>query len=138
MKNEKEILGIGWEFPPRFNQATNTVSMLVGKEDVENSIEVILQTKLGERILRSEFGSEIHDLLFEPLNATMKTYMASSLRDSLAENEPRITVEAVDLVQPNPGIGRVDISVRYRLIGSNQPNNLVVPFYAPDNLYLNS
>lgn len=138
MKNEKEILGTGWEFPPRFNQATNSVSMLEGKEDVENSIEVILQTKLGERILRSEFGSEIHDLLFEPLNATMKTYMASSLRDSLTENEPRITVETVDLVQQNPGLGRVDITIRYKLIGSNQPNNLVVPFYAPDNLYLNS
>ncbi len=135
MRDDKEILGTGWEFPPRFEIATNTVGMLSGQEDVENSIRVIIETKLGERVLRNQFGSEIHDLLFEPLNSNMRTYMASSLKETLTLNEPRITVLSVNLEQRDPTLGRVDITVNYETIGSRTTNNLVLPFYTPDNLY---
>lgn len=135
MRDDKELLGTGWEFPPRFEAATTTVGMLSGQEDVESSIRIIIETKVGERVLRSQFGSEINDLLFEPLNANMRTYMATSLKNALSINEPRITVLSVSLEQRDPTLGRVDITINYQTIGSRTTNNLVVPFYTPDNLY---
>jgi phage baseplate assembly protein W len=135
MRDDKELLGTGWEFPPRFEITTKTVGMLSGQEDVENSIQIIIETKMGERVMRNEFGSEIHDLLFEPLSANMRTYMTTSLKNALTRNEPRINVLSVDLEQRDPHLGRVDIKINYQTIDSRSTNNLVVPFYTPDNLY---
>ncbi len=128
-----EILGRGWEFPPAFNISDQGPKMISGEEDVENSIYVILHTKLGERILRNEFGSNIYDLMFEPLTQNMKTYMASTLKQSLVNNEPRITVDNLTLVQDDPALGRVDIHIDYSIINSNNAQNLVLPFYTPEN-----
>jgi phage baseplate assembly protein W len=136
MSDSNEILGTGWEFPPRFDRNLNGPTMLEGVTDVENSIYIIIHTKIGERILRNQFGSNIHQLLFEPLNENMKTYMTDSLKRSLASSEPRIEVQTIELNQPNPGEGRVDIFVSYTIIETNVTNNLVVPFYTPDNINL--
>lgn len=133
-EDNNDILGRGWEFPPRFDKTIGGVTMLEGTDDVQNSIEVILYTKFGERLFRSEFGSKIHELLFEPLNENMKTYLKESLELSLEMNEPRITVKSISLNQPNPSVGKVDISIVYQVIETNETNNLVVPFYTPDNL----
>ena len=133
-ENSKDILGRGWEFPPRFDKTIGGVTMLEGKEDVQNSIEIIIHTKFGERILRGEFGSTIHELLFETLDENMKTRLSDSLELSLELNEPRITVKSITLNQPNPHLGRVDISIVYQIIETNETDNMVVPFYTPDNL----
>jgi len=129
MSDQNEILGRGWAFPPSFDKQANDVAMLEGEADLQNSVHVIIHTKLGERILRAEFGSTIHDLIFEPLNENIKTYMAASLKNALELNEPRIEVLDITLEQENPTIGRVDIAVAYRSIETNVTNNLVVPFY---------
>lgn len=132
--NKEEILGRGWHFPPSFSKSDNEAAMISGEEDVERSIYVIIHTKLGERIMRNEFGSNIYDLLFEPLNENMKTYMTSTLKGSLADNEPRINVENITLVQDDPALGRVDITIEFTMIETNVTKNLVVPFYVPDNI----
>jgi phage baseplate assembly protein W len=137
MSDQDEFLGVGWSFPPKFNKFENGVNMLVGKAAVENCIQLIVRTKLGERILRNEFGSRIYELVFEPLNANMKTYMASSLKIALETNEPRIKNVKAVLTQPDQSIGRVDIAIEYVLIETNETNNLVVPFYTPENVSIN-
>jgi len=132
--NQEEILGRGWSFPPSFSKIDYEAKMISGEEDVEASIHLIILTKLGERVMRNGYGSNIYELLFEPLNENMKTYMASSLKDSLADNEPRIIVESLSLVQNDPGLGRVDIKIEFTLIETNVARNLVLPFYIPDTL----
>ncbi|OFZ09771.1 MAG: hypothetical protein A3D92_12495 [Bacteroidetes bacterium RIFCSPHIGHO2_02_FULL_44_7] len=132
--NQEEILGRGWSFPPSFSKIDHQAKMISGEEDVEASIHLIILTKLGERVMRNGYGSNIYELLFEPLNENMKTYMASSLKDSLADNEPRINVESLSLVQNDPGLGRVEIKIEFTLIETNVARNLVLPFYIPDTL----
>jgi len=129
-----ELTGIGWEFPPKFDKIGSTPLMISGEEGVANSIYVILHTKLGERIMRTEFGSTLHELLFESLTANMKTFMSSSLKKALTINEPRIQVQEILLEQNDLALGRVDIRISYTFIETNQLNNLVLPFYTPDNL----
>jgi hypothetical protein len=129
-----ELTGIGWEFPPKFDKIGSTPLMISGEGGVANSIYVILHTKLGERIMRTEFGSTLHELLFESLTANMKTFMSSSLKKALAINEPRIQVQEILLEQNDLALGRVDIRISYTFIETNQLNNLVLPFYTPDNL----
>ncbi|MFT6500414.1 MAG: phage baseplate assembly protein W [Crocinitomicaceae bacterium] len=132
--DKEEILGRGWGFPPSFDKSSNEAAMISGEDDVESSIYVIIHTKFGERVMRNEFGSNIYDLLFEPLNENMKTFMASTLKDSLVDNEPRINIEKITLTQNDPALGKVDIKVEFTMIETNVTKNLVVPFYVPDNI----
>lgn len=132
--DKEEILGRGWNFPPSFSKSSNETAMISGEEDVESSIHLILHTKFGERVMRNEFGSNIYDLLFEPLNENMKTYMASTLEESLIVNEPRINIKKLTLEQKDQALGRVDITVEFNMIETNVTKNLVVPFYVPDNI----
>jgi phage baseplate assembly protein W len=56
------------------------------------------------------------------------------LKKALAINEPRIQVQEILLEQNDLALGRVDIRISYTFIETNQLNNLVLPFYTPDNL----
>ena len=136
MSDQDEILGIGWKFPPTFHKHSDAVEMVAGELDIDESIYIILHTKLSERIMRPDFGSNIHELVFEPLNANLETYMISSLKSALAEGEPRIIINSLSLDQPQAGNGRVDVSIEYNVIETHTTRNLVVPFYTPENTNL--
>lgn len=129
---QDQIIGSGWEFPPAFDKDDQGVSMLSGLREIENSIFVILHTALGERIMRRSFGSNLHELQFEPLTENLKTYMASSLRESLETNEPRIEIQRLELNQPDPHIGRIDIHVEVSIRKTLTPLSLILPYYLSD------
>lgn len=129
MTTKDEILGTGWKFPPTFEAITGEVEMQSGIADINESIYLIIFTKLSERVMRPFFGSTIHSLIFEPLNPNLKTYMSSSLKDALEQGEPRIIIEELTLEQPDQHLGLVNIEITYRTIETNTIKNLVVPFY---------
>ena len=129
-----KILGTGWSFPPSFNHHQLSPEMLSGVEDVENSIHIILHTKVGERIMRRAFGSNIHELIFEPLSHNMKTYMAATLADALVINEPRIEVTNLTLEQADLFEGEVTIHIDYLITETQVEGNLVIPYSIPENI----
>jgi phage baseplate assembly protein W len=97
--------------------------------DIEQSIVIILSTARGERVMRPEFGSGIHDFIFAPYNATTAGLLAYHVQESLARWEPRIEVTGVD-VEPVPGdSSQIMIDIRYVVKGTNDERNLVYPFY---------
>ena len=63
------ILGKGWRFPVDINR-NGTVAMSADEDLIRESIIIILGTAPGERVMRPNFGCEIHDLLFAPNNIT--------------------------------------------------------------------
>lgn len=129
---QSEIIGSGWEFPPVFDKNENGVRLISDLKEIENSIYVILHTAIGERVMRRSFGTNLHQLIFESLTENMKVYMATSLRESLEQHEPRITVDRLQLQQENPALGRVDIHIEVTVRKTHQPLSLVLPYYLPE------
>jgi phage baseplate assembly protein W len=126
--NERSFLGQGWQFPVGVN-VRGGIAMTRGERDIEASILVILATSKGERVMRPEFGSSLHDFVFAPNNPTTHGLLAYHVQEALARWEPRIEVQEVD-VQPDPDEpSRVLISIRYEVRSSNDERNLVFPFY---------
>jgi phage baseplate assembly protein W len=79
--------------------------------------------------MRPEFGSRIHEHVFGPANASTAGQLAYEVRASLERWEPRIELEGVT-VSADPGDETVlYIDVRYSISSSNDPRNLVFPFY---------
>jgi len=79
--------------------------------------------------MRPEFGSRLAELVFAPNNPTTATLAARYCEEALLKWEPRIeNVEAFaapSVDHPN----RLDIRIGYRVRATNQPGNLVYPFY---------
>ena len=48
---EKTFLGTGWSFPPKFNKKSKRVEMISDVKDIKSSLEILLSTRLGERIM---------------------------------------------------------------------------------------
>ncbi len=46
------------------------IAMIEGAQAVRQSLMLLLSTRPGERVMRPDYGSNLHRLLFEPNDAT--------------------------------------------------------------------
>ncbi len=123
-----EFIGSGWAFPLR-TTATGRIALVSGEKEIEEAITLILSTSFGERPMRPEFGCGIHDYVFASADATTAGLVSYEVRRSLARWEPRITVDDVIVSLDNANSGVLYIDIRYSVKGTNDPRNLVFPFY---------
>ena len=126
---DRDTIGRGWTFP--IKPAPGGHLTLTGGEDkIRQSLWILLSTSLGERVMLPNYGCGIHDLVFASADPTLAGVIAQEVRASLRRWEPRIEISDV-LVTFDPDDPRlVHIDVRYVLSRTNDPRNLVVPFYA--------
>ncbi|HEV2088482.1 MAG TPA: GPW/gp25 family protein [Cryptosporangiaceae bacterium] len=124
----QEFIGAGWGFPVR-TDATGSIALVTREREVEESIRLILGTAPGERPMRPEFGCAIHDFVFAPADAATAGQLAYEVRLALERWEPRIEVADVRVGFDLADAGTLLVDVRYVLRGSNDPRNLVFPFY---------
>ena len=66
---ERQFLGQGWHFPLE-SDGRGGMALAKYENDIEEAIKIILGTAKGERVMRPEFGSSIHEFVFAPNNAT--------------------------------------------------------------------
>ena len=123
-----EILGSGLAFPLSVDHR-GAIALASGTEDIDQAIHLILSTAPGERPMRPEFGCEIHDYLFDSLDANTVAKMEEAVRAALARWEPRIGVEQVEFDLSDVEQGLLSFTVRYTVRATNHRRNLVYPFY---------
>ncbi len=99
-----------------------------GYRNLEESIVIILSTRLGERVYRPDFGSRLHELVFAPLNNDTLLLAQIYARDAIRKWEPRVAVEAVTAT-PMPEAARLNIMLNYRIRENHHRHSLVYPFY---------
>lgn len=125
---KENFLGTGWAFPVE-PDSDRDIAVAVAKEDVEQAIWIILGTAKGERVMRPDFGCGIHDFVFAAVNMATLTMIETSVMDALIEWEPRIEVLNVDVSTEQITVGKLLISIEYRIRETNVEGNLVYPFY---------
>ncbi len=128
MAQERSFLGTGWGFPPTFLRSLGGVEMICDEEDVRSSLEILLSTEVGERVMQPRYGCRLHRLLFEPLDLTLQAYMKDLIKTAILYFEPRILLDDVTF-EPRTDAGRIDIHIEYTIASSNTRNNFVYPFY---------
>jgi phage baseplate assembly protein W len=123
-----EFIGQGWAFPLR-TDAAGSIALVSGEQELEESIRLILGTSLGERPMRPEFGCGIHEYVFAPADSTTAGLMAYEVRTALTRWEPRIEVTEVTVTIDDLQQERLYIDISYLIRETNDPRNLVFPFY---------
>jgi phage baseplate assembly protein W len=122
------FVGQGWAFPLRLDRRGGFA--LVGDErELEEAMQLVLATAYGERPMRPDFGCGIHDYVFAPADATTAGMLAFEVRRSLQRWEPRVEVTDVVVTLDEHERTMFRIDVRYRVRSTNDPRNLVFPFY---------
>jgi phage baseplate assembly protein W len=110
--------------------ATGGIGLSADDREIEESIRLVLGTAPGERPMRPEFGCPINNHVFASADATTAGMIATEVKASLKRWEPRIDVLDVDVGYDEGDTTLVYIDVRYRVRSTNDPRNLVFPFYS--------
>jgi len=125
----RAFLGVGWSFPVMFDASLQDVARAEYEEDIRQAIRIILETSPGERVMRPDFGSGLHELVFEPVSHTTFALVKQRVEQALVLWEPRIDVREVKVVASGAARNRLDIDIVYQVRATNTFYNLVFPFY---------
>lgn len=123
-----DFLGVGWTLPVQLDE-NRQIQVAKYEETVRQSIWMILSTAKGERVMRPDFGCDIHDKVFSPNSLGTVGQIVSDVRDALIEWEPRIDVLDVDTIPDRNQPNVILIQVNYQVRTTNNIFNLVYPFY---------
>ena len=123
-----DFVGSGWAFPVGVD-STGQIALARGSHDIEQAMRLILMTYPGERPMRPSFGSRLRDFVFDGATWENAAAVANEVRASLAQWEPRATVTDVVVIPEADDPGVLSIDIAYVIKGTNDPRNLVFPFY---------
>lgn len=124
----RRFLGTGWPFPPE-PDAEGRLDYVSGEEKVRQSVLTILGTARGSRVMRPDFGSRLHELVFARMDAELHARIGEYVTEALVASEPRIDVLGVEVSDRAAADGLVEVDVEYRVRTSNSVFNVVFPFY---------
>jgi phage baseplate assembly protein W len=124
------FLGQGWDFLGLVaTYPEGAAARAAEEESVRQAVWIILGTAPGERIMRPDFGCGIHQHVFSVADSTTLGRVAKDVREALVRWEPRIEVQDVQVAVDADTVGRLLISIEYRVRTTNNQFNLVYPFY---------
>lgn len=126
--NLNSFLGTGWDFPPHWDADEKSVTMISNEEDIRSSLRILFSTNLGERVMRSDYGNRLKEMVFDPIDEGFKNYLRQLIEDAIYLHEPRIKPDNI-ILETYPNEGRVIITVEYTIPATNSRSNVVYPFY---------
>lgn len=133
---EKEFLGSGWAFPVTFSAGNYELELSRYEENIKDSINIIVQTRLGERVTAPQFGSGLQQFFFKTMTQTLKSEVRETLKTALLDNEPRITVFEIEVDFVDPQTGLLEVLIDYKFNKTNTRHNYVFPFYIKEGTNL--
>lgn len=125
---ERDFLGTGWAFPIHID-AHGHIALSRQERDIEEAMRIILLTPKGQRVMRPEFGCQIHELIFAPNDATTAGLAAHYVEEALGMWEPRIRVLEVVAAPDTSDPARLLVHVQYEVKATHDKRSLVFPFY---------
>jgi uncharacterized protein len=132
-----DFQGRGWSFPPVFNRHIPGVEMTEKVDDIVSSLEILMTTMPGERVMLPDYGCGMEDLIFESLDTRLKTLLADKIESTILYFEPRIEVENVELDSSRELEGVVLIEIIFRVKATNSRFNFVFPYYKQEGTDIN-
>ena len=124
----KEFIGKGWRFPI-VPGPTGSLAWSESDDNVEHSLRVLLLTRVGERVMRGDFGSRLGELVFRPGSDQNLRAIEREIDGVIRRSEPRVEVLAVRAEADDDDATHVTVSLSYRVRRTNTRESLVFPFY---------
>lgn len=82
--------GAGWNYPIRINEKTGHIQKTELKEDIRQSILILLSTTPGERVFHPNFGCNLQKFAFEPITYEFLRRVQEEVYRAIRRFEKRI------------------------------------------------
>ncbi|NVJ24074.1 MULTISPECIES: GPW/gp25 family protein [Myxococcus] len=107
---------------------TGRVEMVEEHASIRQAVLLLLTTVPGERVMRPDYGCELHKLLFANNDDTTAGLAIHYVRRALDRWEPRIQVLHLDATRSAEDGFRLDVSVEYRVRSTGRTERLAYPY----------
>ena len=130
-----DFLGKGLKYPFRFQSVSGgtEVSAATSREHdhIQESILQILGTRPSERLMNPEFGSMLHNLVFEQNDEVLKGLIRHYVIDAIKRWEKRVVITGVIFDDALQNINRnlLLVYISYTVVQSQVEGSLVYPFW---------
>lgn len=103
------------------------IAMVEDDDAVRQSIQMLIATVPGERVMRPEYGCELHRLLFAPNDDTTAGLAIHYVRQAIERWEPRIDIVSIDAQRDATDPGRLEIYLSYSVRATAASSQLTIP-----------
>jgi len=117
------VIGVSLPFNAAgvFNKTYST------KDQIKSNLINLLLTDKGERIMNPEFGADVRRSLFDNITENNNESLRLKIIDAINIFIPEIELGSVDII-PDFDYNTLNITINYRLIISNTPDQVTVQF----------
>ena len=123
MTADADLYGRSLSFPPRVGP-DGRMAWSAGELNVRESLCIILRTRPGERLLRSDFGAGLDRYLFEPGDMATLRLIQEEVRRAIVRWEPRVHLDDIRVAQDSADPRAVEITIVYTLIATGRRERL--------------
>ena len=110
--------------------------MVSEEEDIHQSLQILLSTRKGERIMVPDYGCNLDEMVFETMTTTFKTYIREMIRTAILFYEARIDLKTVKIDDSREVEGVILIILEYIVRTTNSRFNFVYPYYKKEGTEL--
>ena len=94
-------------------------------DHIHQSVQDILTTPIGTRIMRREYGTLVFKLMDGPFDDILQMQIYAAIATAIIRWEPRVSLHSVSLNITNPGAYFLDLDLS--LVDNNQRSSIRVP-----------
>ena len=96
-----------------------SIKIAKNTDAVYTSIDNILGTAQGERVMLPEFASRLRNMVFEPIDEALASFLSDEIKRVLEIWDDRVEVIGVTF-SPDPDRGYVDITIQFVIKANNE------------------
>lgn len=94
---------------------TGRIAMVEDHASVRQALLLLISTLPGERVMRPDYGCDLHRLVFAPNDDTTAGLAIHYVRSAIARWEARIDVVRLDAERSEEAPERLEITLEYRV-----------------------
>jgi phage baseplate assembly protein W len=116
---------IGITLPIQISNTTKIQSYTT-RQQIASNIKNLLLTRKGERILQPEFGSGLHEILFDFNNDDLPTKIEDTITDAINQWLPYVTIDSIDVEQTDylKDRNQANVSIKFKVGDDVQLNEI--------------
>jgi phage baseplate assembly protein W len=105
------------DLDPRFIQdSQGQLKKIINIDSVMGSIDNILRTNKGERLMLPQFGSSLRGVVFENMNSDALQFMSDKIQRDLEAWDDRIKITEIT-VYKDPDNNQVSVGIQFQIRG---------------------
>mgnify|MGYP003313501395 CR=1 FL=1 len=98
------------------NPFTDDVSAVVNDNSIKQAVKNLIMTAPGEKPFQPLVGSNVTQLLFEPLDGFTADSVKDEIINTINQYEPRVELTNVDVTAITEG-NKLNVTIEYRIVG---------------------